>query len=103
MSDKTNTRLTLELWTENLLIEVRFRDGQEASVPMCPYGEDKWLTRQYGQLTHQLSWVSHEQTRVHLSVNHPLVNMKRARDHKLHTYILRDTHPHTVKQIIWTE
>lgn len=71
---------------------MRFGDRQEAAVPMCSYGKNQGLSRQHGQLTDKLSRVSHEQTRLLLSIDHPLVHMQRARDDKLHTHFLKDTH-----------
>lgn len=73
----------------NLLIKVRFGDGKEAAVTVSTHTEDKRLASEHGQMTHQLARVSHKQTRVLISVNHPLVYVQRARDHKLHAHLLK--------------
>lgn len=72
-----------------LLIKVRFGDRQEAAITVRTHAEDERLSSEHGQVTHQLTRVSHKQTRVLISVDHPLIYVQRARDHKLHAHILQ--------------
>lgn len=71
------------------LVEVCFGDGQEAAVSLGPHGEDEGLSGQHGQLAHQLPGVRHKQARLLLAVDHALVDVEQARDHKLDAHLLR--------------
>lgn len=73
------------------LVEVGLGNGEEAAVSVGSDSEDEGLAGQNSQLAHQLPGVGHEQTCVLLTVDHPLVHMQQAQDHKLHTHLLQNT------------
>lgn len=68
---------------------MRFGDGQEAAVSLSSDGEDEGLSGQDGQLTHQLAGVRHKQSRLFFTVDHPLINVKEARDDELDAHLLK--------------
>lgn len=76
-------------WAGDWLVEVGFGDGEEAAVSLGSDSEYERLSGQDGELTDQLPRVRHKQPRLFFTVNHPLVNMEEARNHKLDANLLQ--------------
>lgn len=68
---------------------MRFGDGQEAAVSLGSNGEDERLSSQDGQLTNQLAGMCHKQPRLFFAVDHPLVNVEQAGNHKQDAHLLK--------------
>lgn len=66
-----------------------FGNGEEAAVAQGSNSEYEGLSGQNGKLTDQLSGVRHKQTRLFFAVDHPLVNVEEAGDHKLDAHLLK--------------
>lgn len=66
-----------------------FGNGKEDAVSLSSNSEDEGLSGQDRKLTDELSRVRHKETRLFFAVNHPLVNMEEARDHKLDAHLLK--------------
>lgn len=66
-----------------------FGDGEEAAVSLGSDSEYERLSSQDGELTDQLPGVRHKQPRLFFTVDHPLVNVEEARDHKLDANLLQ--------------
>lgn len=66
-----------------------FGDGEEAAVSLGSDSENQGLSGQDSKLTDEFSRVSHEQSRLFFSVNHPLVDMEESRNHKLDAHLLK--------------
>lgn len=71
------------------LIEVGFGNGEEAAVSLGSNSEYQGLPSQDGQLTDKFSRMRHKQTRLFFTVNHPLVNVEEARNHKQDAHLLK--------------
>lgn len=63
-------------YTLYVLIKMGFGNGEEGTVTLSVHTEDERFPCEHGQLTHQLSRVSHKQTRFLLTVDHPLVHVQ---------------------------
>lgn len=59
----------------DLLVEVSFRNGEEAAVSLGSHSKSEGLAGQDCKLTDELPGVRHKQTCVFFTVNHPLVDM----------------------------
>lgn len=70
------------------LVEVGLGDLEEGAVAHGLDGEDERLAGEHGQLAHHLPGLRHEQTDCLLLVNHPLVGVQAARQHKVQTHVL---------------
>lgn len=66
-----------------------FGNGKEAAVSLGSNSEYEGLSGQDGKLTDELSGVRHKQPRLFFTVNHPLVNVEEARNHKLDAHLLK--------------
>lgn len=71
------------------LIKVGFGNGEEAAVSLGSNSEYEGLSSKDSKLTDKLSGVRHKQTCFFFSVNHPLVNVEEARNHKLNANLLK--------------
>ena len=83
------------------LIEVGFGNGEEAAVSLGPDSEYEGLPGQDSKLTDKLARVCHKQACLLLTVNHPLVNMEEARNHKLDAYLLKHQEEKERRAKIW--
>lgn len=79
-----------------ILIEVGLRDPQEGAISLGSQCEDEGLACEHCQLPHQLPRLCHEQTHILCLVDHALVDMQAAPQHKVQAHILwgrgRDGH-----------
>lgn len=66
-----------------------FGNGQEAAVSLGSNSEYEGFSSQDSKLTDKLSGVRQKQTCLFFAVNHPLVNMEEARNHKLDAHLLK--------------
>ena len=66
-----------------------FGDGEEAAVSLGSNGEYERLSGQDGELTDELTGVRHKQSRLFFAVDHPLVDVEEARNHKLDAHFLK--------------
>lgn len=71
------------------LIEVGFGNGEEAAVSLGTDSEYEGLSGKDSELTDKLSGVRQKQTCLFFSVNHPLVNVEEAGNHKLDAHLLK--------------
>lgn len=79
----------VHIFWHDSLIEVGFRNWEEAAVSLGSHSEDEGLSSEDGKMANKLSGVCHKQTCVFFTVNHPLVNMEEARYHKLDAHLLQ--------------
>ena len=73
----------------DLLIKVGFWNGEEAAVSLGSHSEYERFSSQDSKLTNELSRMCHKKTSLFFAVNHPLVNMKKAWNHKLDAHLLK--------------
>lgn len=85
----------------DLLIKVSFGNGEEAAVPLGSDSEYEGLSSQDGKLTDKLSGVCHKQACLLFTVNHPLVNVEEARNHKLDAHLLKHQEEKERRAKIW--
>lgn len=71
-----------------VLIEVALGDPQERAVALGSQREDEGLPREHRQLPHQLAGLGHEQAHVLGLVDHALVDVQAAPEHKVQAHIL---------------
>lgn len=74
--------------TQHLLIEVGFGDPEEGAVSLGPECEDEGFPGEHRQLPHQLPWLCHKQAHLLRLVNHALVHVQAAPEHKVQAHIL---------------
>lgn len=75
---------------QDWLVEVGFGNGEEAAVSLGSNRKYERLSSQHSELTHKLSRMRHKQTSFFFTINHPLINMKEAGDHKLDAHFLEN-------------
>lgn len=68
-----------------------FGNGEKAAVSLGSNCKYERLSSQDGELTNQLSRMRHKQTCIFLTVNHSLINMEQAGNHKLNAHFLENT------------
>ncbi|EPQ06933.1 hypothetical protein D623_10016165 [Myotis brandtii] len=72
-----------------VLIEVALGDPQESAVPLGSQREDEGLPGEHSQLPNQLARLCYEQAHVLSLVDHALVDVQAAPEHKVQAHILR--------------
>lgn len=90
IKEKNQHLLNNQTYVSDSLIEIRFGDPEEGAVAKCTDSEDERLSGQHGQLTHHLTRLRHEQANVLLLVDHALIHVQAARQHKMKTHILTE-------------
>lgn len=71
-----------------VLIEIRLGDPQEGAVALGSQCKDKGFTSEHSQLPHQFPRLCDEQAHVLSLVDHALVDVQAAPEHKMQAHIL---------------